>query len=106
MATRGSVLDLLNAGIEALAHADVSRLERLFAAAAEAGLPETAAQQTLARARLRTLGYLLVLTRRNLRLLRGIGYRAYGRIEAEAAGAKQRQTGSLRRNRHRATGTN
>jgi predicted ABC-class ATPase len=71
-------VDLLNAGIEALAHLDVAELERLLAAAGRLRLAETVEDQRLAREKLRTLGHLIVLTRRNLRLLRGAGFGVYG----------------------------
>ena len=78
MAACMSVVELLGAGINALAHADAAQLEGLAEMSRMARGPETAAERTIARERLRTLGYLLTLTRRNLRLLRGAG--GYGRL--------------------------
>lgn len=78
MAGRVRVVDLLNAGIEALAHVDSAELERVLAAAGGLSLSETVADQRLALEKLRTLGHLMVLTRRNLRLLRSAGVGVYG----------------------------
>jgi hypothetical protein len=71
MATEESVVELLGAGIVALARADAVKLEDLAEAARYAGRPGTLAEQCMARDQLQTLGSLIVLTRRNLRLLRG-----------------------------------
>ena len=73
-----SVTELLEAGIEALAHADAARLEALAAVAAQTRPPETAEEHRRAGANLTALQRMLILTRRNLRLLRGAGYRDYG----------------------------
>lgn len=73
MVARMSVVELLGEGINGLAHADAAQLEGLAEAGRTARGPETAEEQRVARERLRTLGYLLTLTRRNLRLLRGAG---------------------------------
>jgi hypothetical protein len=73
-----SAVELLGAAIHALAHADAGRLEGLAEAAGEARGPRTGDERRMARERLRTLGHLITLTRRNLRLLRGIGYGGYG----------------------------
>jgi hypothetical protein len=66
-----STVEILEAGIRALAHADADRLQMLADAAREADGPRTADEQEMARVGLRTLEYLITLTRRNLRLLRG-----------------------------------
>lgn len=71
MVVNQSTVELLGAGIDALAHADAAQLQRLAKTAQEAGRPANAAEQGTAQERLRTLGTLLRLTRRNLRLLRG-----------------------------------
>jgi hypothetical protein len=71
MAARISVVDLMRAGINALAHADAMGLGGLAEAARTAGRPQTPQEHRIAREGLRTLGMLLTLTRRNLRLLRG-----------------------------------
>lgn len=78
MADRRSAVELLGAGINALAHADAAQLEGLVEAARGATRPATAEEQRLARHRLRTLELLIVLTRHNLRLLRGAGSGRYG----------------------------
>lgn len=78
MPGRVSAIELLGAGIKALAHADAAELEGLAEAALEAVGPRTAEERMTAREELRTLGYLITLTRRNLRLLRGVGYGGYG----------------------------
>ena len=81
----------LSAGMEALTRGDAGELARIAERAQlaeEADLPATAAERSRVEGQLRALGRLLVLTRRNLRLLRGgyaepCGYRA---PEAGAAG--------------------
>lgn len=78
MEVRVPAVDFLNAGIEALAHRDVAGLERLLAAASGLRLPETVEGQRLTHEKLRALGHLIVLTRRNRRLLRGAGFGVYG----------------------------
>jgi hypothetical protein len=72
------VVELLGAGIDALAHADAARLECLAEAAHGASMPATAEERGMAEERRRALGYLIRLTRRNLRLLRGAGRGGYG----------------------------
>jgi hypothetical protein len=67
---------LLEAGIAALSRADAPLLERLAAQASDAVVPEE--EQTAVREQYRALGLLLMLTRRNLRLLRG-EHGGYGR---------------------------
>lgn len=71
MAASGSAVELLGAGINALAHADAAHLEALTAAARKVGAPKTPEERERLRVGLQTLGYLITLTRRNLRLLRG-----------------------------------
>lgn len=72
-----STVTLLSAGILALTHADAAQLEGLVEAAPGARRIETAEEQRIAQQRLRTLGALIALSRRNLRLLRGAaGYGA------------------------------
>lgn len=78
MADRLSAVELLGAGINALTHVDAAQLEGLAEAAREARGPETAEERKVARERMRTMGYLIALTRRNLRLLRGVGYGSFG----------------------------
>lgn len=83
MAAPMSASQLLDAGIDALARADAAQLERLASAAGHVRFPsaaeeDSAAERKLARERLRTLGQLIVLTRRNLRLLQGAGDGVYG----------------------------
>lgn len=73
MAAPMSGVELLAAGIDALAHAAAGELEGLADAARDARMPQTLDEQRAVRDGLRTLGYLMTLTRRNLRLLRGIG---------------------------------
>jgi hypothetical protein len=68
-----SAVELLGAGINALAHADAAQLEGLAEAAQGVLWPGTPEEQMAAREGLRTLEYLMTLTRRNLRLLRGAG---------------------------------
>jgi hypothetical protein len=70
MAARTGAVELLEGGINALAQANASRLEILAEAARWVESPQTAEEQRVARERLRALGSLLMLTRRNLRLLR------------------------------------
>ncbi len=72
------VVELLGSGIDALAHADAARLEVLAEAAQGARMPTTAEEWRMAEERRRTLGHLITLTRRNLRLLRGAGRGGYG----------------------------
>jgi len=78
MAAQRSAIELVDAGIQALAHNDVAELDRLTEAAAQVRSPEFAQEQSGMRLRMRTFDHLLVLTRRNLRLLRGTGSMAYG----------------------------
>lgn len=79
MMARIGVAELVRAGIDALSHADAEQLEVLAAEARGPSLPETTQEQKLAQERLRALGHLIALTRRNLRLLRGQdGYRSFG----------------------------
>ena len=78
MADRLSAVELLGAGINALTHVDAAQLEGLAEAAREARGPETAEERKVAREQMRTMGYLISLTRRNLRLLRGVGYGSFG----------------------------
>lgn len=72
MAAGASAVKLLEAGIEALARANVGELEALVGAARAMQPAEARAEQPIARERLRALGRILELTHRNLRLLRGI----------------------------------
>ncbi|HVT99298.1 MAG TPA: hypothetical protein VHE33_17480 [Acidobacteriaceae bacterium] len=65
---QASAVELLNAGIHALTHADAARLEELGDAASGCPRTEIADQQRLAQERLQILGALITLTRRNLRL--------------------------------------
>lgn len=62
--------ELLEAGVNALARSDAAELEGLVAAAQSAKIPGTPQEREAALAGLRTLGYLLRLTRQNLRILR------------------------------------
>ena len=74
-----STVELLSAGILALTHADAAQLEGLAEAAPGVRPIETADERRIAEQRLRTLGALIALSRRNLRLLRGTaGYGAVG----------------------------
>jgi len=73
MTARVSVAGFTRAGIHALAHADATELERLTETAGQLRRPATAEEQRRGREELRTLQMLLVLTRRNLRVLRGDG---------------------------------
>jgi hypothetical protein len=73
MAAGASIAEQLSAGILALTHAESAQLEGLAEAARGARRPEGPEEQRIAQERLRTLGALIVLTRRNLRLLRGGG---------------------------------
>lgn len=70
--------ELLQEGMEALTRANLAELDRLCDAAADVRLPETAEERKLAQGNLRSLGHLIALTRRNLRLLRGAGSGVYG----------------------------
>ena len=75
--TEISRVALLSAGILALTHADAAQLEGLAEAAPGVRRIETADEQRIAQHRLRTLGALIAISRRNLRLLRGTaGYGA------------------------------
>ena len=88
MAGERSVVDWLEAGIRCLAHAEGEELEQLAAAAHLAAPPETAEEERRAREKLQTLGLLLALTRRNLRLLQhGAWSRVRGGGEDAAARA-------------------
>lgn len=69
MVTEESVVDLVNAGMESLARADAAELDVLVEAACKVRAPEDREELKLARDKLRALEMLLVLTRRNLRLL-------------------------------------
>jgi hypothetical protein len=74
-----TAVEILAAGIHALAHSDASQLEELVDAARRARMPATVEEQSLAQGRLRAFGCLVTLTRRNLRLLRGgSGYGSFG----------------------------
>jgi hypothetical protein len=81
-----STVEILEAGIRALADADADQLGMLADAARQTKGPQTAEEQEMARVGLRTLGYLITLTRRNLRLLRGA-----------SSGANSLGQGSIRR---------
>jgi len=76
--TDARAVDLLGMGIEALAHADAAQLERLAKAAPGARRPGSAEERAEMRERLQTMGRLIALTLRNLRLLRGAGCGGYG----------------------------
>jgi hypothetical protein len=78
MVGQTGVVELLGAGIHALTHADAIELKELAEAARAANAPMTPEERRLAREQLRTLGHLITLTRRNLRLLRGSGWGDYG----------------------------
>jgi hypothetical protein len=69
--TKISTVELLSAGILALTDADAVQLAELTEAAAGVRRIETAGERRAAQEKLRTLGALIGLTRRNLRLLRG-----------------------------------
>jgi hypothetical protein len=71
MVARTGAVELLGAGLRALAHADAAQLEALVDAARGARMPQTVKERQLVQERLRALGYLIALTQRNLRLLRG-----------------------------------
>jgi hypothetical protein len=73
MAVPASAVELLGAGINALAHADAAQLQALAEAARGASAPQNPEERERVRVGLRTLGYLITLTRRNLRLLRSAG---------------------------------
>lgn len=74
-----SAADLLGAGIQALAHADATDLQDIVEAARTAEVPVTLEERRITQERLRTLGVLMEMTRRNLRLLRGAaGYGLLG----------------------------
>lgn len=74
-----SAAELLGAGIQALAHADAPRLRDIAEAARTAKPPATLDEQRITQGRLRTLGILMGITERNLRLLRGTaGYGLLG----------------------------
>ena len=72
MAAGASAAELLEAGIEALAHANVGDFEALAEATRGLGAAGARVEQPIAREKLRALGRVLELTHRNLRLLRGI----------------------------------
>lgn len=72
-----SAASLLSEGIDALARADAAGLGRLVAEAA--GTVALPAEHEAVREQHRALARLLVLTRRNLRLLRGECGAVYGR---------------------------
>lgn len=69
MESRPKLLTVLREGNEALARADAALLSELAEHAAEARLPETREEWDAARRLHRALDRLLLLTRRNLRLL-------------------------------------
>jgi hypothetical protein len=74
---KNSIAEQLSAAILALTHADARELEALAEVAHDPRGSETAEELRLATEKLRTLGALIAITRRNLRLLRGAsGYRA------------------------------
>jgi hypothetical protein len=77
MSVQVSARELLDGGIRALAHGDAAQLEYLVDAAQTVRPPEAVDERKIAQERLRTLGHLIVLTRRNLRLLRGAGCGMY-----------------------------
>ncbi|HEX3662638.1 MAG TPA: hypothetical protein VHU89_14475 [Acidobacteriaceae bacterium] len=77
MSGTGSASELLRSAIAALARGDAPLLERLAAQAGEVVVGRE--EQRLAREQHATLGLLLALTRRNLRLLRGGRGAVYGR---------------------------
>ncbi len=87
MAAGASAAELLEAGIEALAHANVGELEALAEATRGLGAAGARVEQPIAREKLRALGRVLELTHRNLRLLRGIAEYGMppGRIGGRAA---------------------
>jgi len=87
MGAVASAAELLEAGTEALAHANAGELEALIEAARGVGAGETRAEQQIAMEKLRALGRVLELTHRNLRLLRGIAEYGMppGRIGGTAA---------------------
>lgn len=70
MAGCTGAVELLEGAIAALAQGNVSRLEDLAEAARWVESPRTSEEQRAAMERLRALGTLIALTRRNLRLLR------------------------------------
>jgi hypothetical protein len=72
-----SILTVLREGIAALAQVDAPCLERLLTQAGAARMPED--EQAAAGEACAALDLLLVLTRRNLRLLRGERDTMYGR---------------------------
>ncbi len=74
-----SSAELLEAGIQALARADATHLQDMVESARTAGRPVTLDEQRITQERLRTLGILMGMTERNLRLLRGTaGYGLLG----------------------------
>ncbi|MFP5230339.1 MAG: hypothetical protein ACLGXA_22210 [Acidobacteriota bacterium] len=97
-----AVVELLDAAIPALAAADGGRLEALAETARRAVPPATAQEWERAQVRLRALGILLELTRRNLRLLRGAD--GYGPLQGSCrlgdgeaiAGSRESGTEALR----------
>jgi hypothetical protein len=80
MADAVTAAEVLRAGIQALAHADVERLEELAAMATAVRTSENRGDRRRAREGLRALECLLTLTRRNLRLLRGARSGSYGSL--------------------------
>lgn len=77
-----SALQLIGEAIDALMRADAARLERLGAELLEAAGAQTRQQERAVAEKKRALRHLLVLTRRNLRLLR----RAEGPADGYGAG--------------------
>jgi len=74
--TQISIVEMLSAAILALTRGDVTQLEWLAVAAPGVRRSETTVdEQRIAQEKLRTLGALIALTRRNLRLLHACGYR-------------------------------
>jgi hypothetical protein len=72
MRAQTGVVELLGAGIKALAQADAGQLESLAEAARSAARPVTQEEQRVAQERLRAFWYLIGLTQRNLKLLRRV----------------------------------
>ncbi len=72
--------ELLAQGIAALARSDAAALERLAGAAGGAETPGSGAEWRAARTQHQALRQLLVLTRRNLSLLRCGCAGSYGRL--------------------------
>jgi hypothetical protein len=88
-AAQASAVELMNAGIHALTHADTARLEGLAEAASGVLRIETVHEQRLAQERLQVLGALIALTRRNLRLCLSI---SRCRVLADEAERSERRT--------------